>query len=111
GGEQAVIAHPLVIERRQHQHTGKAERYCPAGETHGVRHRTAAGSGQQHAARDAALDQRFKNVQPFLHAEGVGFAGGAEDHQGIAAVVQQPAAMQPEATVVRGEIGMERGQN
>ena len=78
------------------------------------RHRFAerrdAGSGQQPARRDAVLHHRLEQRGAFGSREGVGFPGGAEQRDAIAALTQEVAAMRDKARVIGGEFGVERRQ-
>ena len=95
--EQRFVAQVLVVERRQGEDAGDAERQGMPGKTHGVAERAAAGADQHAIARQAGVEDGLQKRDALLERERVGLARGTEYHQTVAALVQQPAGVGDEA--------------
>ena len=109
-GEQAVLADALVIERRQHQHSGGAQLQRRPCQAHRVGDGAAAGADDEAARVEAARPQRLQKLEPFAEAERVGLPRRAQHRQAVAAPHQQPAEMLDHGCVIGAQIPLERGQ-
>ena len=98
--ENARIADPFIIERRQYQHTANLPGEGVLGESDGVRQRGAPGSHQKPGGRNSAIHHGIEGRHPFRHAEGICFAGRSQQHDPAAAVRQQPAAVRGQQLMV-----------
>ena len=106
--EQRLVGNVLVVERRQHQHARDALGQRVAAEPQAVGQRAAAGADQDPARRQAGREHVVEQRDPLLDRERIGLARGAEDHQAVAALVQQPARVGDEAPGVGRQIGRHR---
>ena len=113
--EDAVVADPLVVEGRQHQHPAAAVVDRVAHQRRGIGHRAGAGPGHQLLRRDPGLDQPVEQFHPLAGRHRVRLARRAEDRQPARTLVEQPAAERDKPTGVgfatRGERGQDRDQH
>ena len=82
-----------------------------AGQAHGVGERAAAGPDQHALARQAGRDGRLEQLDPLVDRERVGLARGAEHHEAVAALVQEPAGVRDEPRRIRLQVLIHRGQH
>ncbi len=99
--EQPVVAHALVVERRQHQHPRAAARHGMGGELDRVRDRAAAGARHHPRGIDAPLDKGVEQLESLFETERVRLAVGAE-HREAAVLREQPPAMPHEPVRIDG---------
>ena len=110
-GEQAIVADVLVVERRQHQHAARAQFHGLAGQPDGVRDRAASGPRHQRIAGNAVFDEVVEKPQAFVHGKRVRLAGGAQNREAVASVVEKPAAVRRQRRPVRSQRRIQRRQN
>ena len=88
-GDQAVVRHALVVERRQHQRAGKAELGGIARQRHRVGDGRGAGADHHAVERQAGRLVGVHHALALLERERGRLAGGAEHVEPVAAVVDQ----------------------
>jgi hypothetical protein len=106
--EEAVVAHALVVERRQHQHAEAAVLPRVPGERDGIRSAQQPFLGGSTFRRDAACNQSFQQIGAFANRQRVGFARRSKDSETARPLGEQPPAVGDEPRRVDGEIGVER---
>src|SRR5205085_7080704 len=77
---------------------------------HRVRQRAGARAGEQDVRGHAVRDELRPGLDALLDRQRVRLAGGAEDREAVAAVVQQPAAVGGERRAVDREVVAQRRQ-
>ncbi len=85
-GNQAVVVHAFVIERRQHQRAAEAERRGVLGQRDGVSRRGGAGPHHHAVERQAAGGVIVHDLLALLQRKRRRLAGGAEHVEAIAAI-------------------------
>ena len=108
--EQAVVAHALVIERRQHQRAAAAQLDGVSGQPNGIGERTAARARHHPGGIEASAHQPLEQLDLLLHRQRVGF-GVRSEHREADVLGEQPPALADEAIGVGREIGLERGDD
>ena len=108
-GDQPVVRHALVVERRQHQRAGKAELGGMARQRDRVGDRGGAGADHQAVERQAGRLVGVHHALALLERERGRLAGGAEHVEPVAAVVEQIARQLGRARGVGRAVLVDRG--
>jgi hypothetical protein len=101
----------LVVEGRQHEHAARARLDRGARKLDRIGNGRRPGARQQQLRIKAVFDEGAEQRSAFPEAEGIGFAGGAEDGEAVGAFLQQRPANAKESRQIRLIVALEWRQH
>ena len=108
--KEPFVAHPLVVERWQHQRAVATGVERVPGELDGVGQRTATGSDHEAFGRQAGVDALFQEGLALPDGERVRLARGPEQREAMTALSEQPSRVTDESLRVDAQVRPQRDE-